>query len=129
MACIATYHQNERLFSRQSFKSIYFILQQFIVSLGDGTDQVWFDSNFVTNIPDGLRKCESPYGNFSSMKDALEVCERDTYCQMVYNENCDDAGVFSLCNKLEVSASSSSKACIYTKSKTFLIDIDRYLLY
>ena len=97
------------------------IQQKNIFPLGDGTDQVWFDSNFVTNSPDGLRRCESSYGNFSSMKDALKACERDGYCQMVYNENCDDAELFTLCNKLETSASSSSKSCIYTKSKTFIV--------
>ena len=63
------------------------------------------------------------------MKEALESCEADNYCQMVYNENCDDAGIFTLCNKLETSTSSSSKACIYTKSKTFITKTDTKLLY
>ena len=82
-----------------------------------------------TNIPDGKRRCENSYGNYTTMKEALEACEADNYCQMVYNENCDDAGIFTLCNKLETSTSSSSKACIYTKSKTFITEMDRQLLY
>ena len=58
------------------------------------------------------------------MKDGLEACEQDKYCNMVYNENCDDDGVFTLCKKLENFASASSKSCIYTKSK-MLMYIDR----
>ena len=87
---------------------------------GDGTDQVWFDSNYASNDPDGFRQCESPYGNFSTMKDGLEACEQDRYCKMVYNENCDDDGNFTLCSKLENFASASNKSCIYTKSKMLM---------
>ena len=70
----------------------------------------------MTNEPDGKRRCERPYGAYSTMKEALEACERDRFCQMVYNENCTDAGEFTLCSKLESSISASVKSCIYTKS-------------
>ena len=50
------------------------------------------------------------------MKDALQACERDNYCQMVYNENCDNQ-YFTLCNKLKPTASEDEKSCIFKKSK------------
>ena len=50
------------------------------------------------------------------MRDALEACERDNFCQMVYNENCDDR-YFTLCNRLEQTAKAEEKSCIFKKSK------------
>ena len=55
------------------------------------------------------------------MKYALQACELDNYCNMVYNENCDIAKQFTLCHKLEKVASSSTKSCIYMKSKTIAV--------
>ena len=87
------------------------------ISIGDGTGQVWFDSNFMSNEPDKRLRCENSYGNYSTKKDALKACESDSYCEMVYDDDCDDLGVFTLCNKLEKSVSSSVESCVYTKSK------------
>ena len=87
-----------------------------MIIIGDGRDQIFFDTNLKTNVPDGKRRCENSYGNYSTMRDALEACERDNFCQMVYNENCDDK-YFTLCNKLEQTAKAEEKSCIFKKSK------------
>ena len=85
--------------------------------LGDGRKNVFFDSNYHSNVPDGGRRCENPYGNFSTIEDALKECEIDSFCSLVYNENCVDSNGFKLCNKLEHTVTSPTRSCIYTKSK------------
>ena len=86
---------------------------------GDGSTETFFDTNFNSNEPNGLKQCENSYGNYTTLKDALEECEQDYYCQMVYNEKCDDDGTFTLCNKLEGLETLTERSCIYKKSKKF----------
>ena len=88
--------------------------------IGSGTEKTWFDTNVhhVDSLPyeitDGKRRCESSYGNYSSLTDALEACKEDANCPIVYNSNCADES-FSFCTRLEKLPLASSKSCIYEK--------------
>ena len=59
------------------------------------------------------------YGNYSSLVEAQSVCDVDYNCEWVYDDLCDDSGVFYLCpavsswSDLELGDSESS--CVYRK--------------
>ena len=59
------------------------------------------------------------YGNYSSLAEAQSVCDVDYNCEWVYDEQCDDSGVFYLCPTYgswtvpELEHSESS--CVYRK--------------
>ena len=59
------------------------------------------------------------YGNYSSLVEAQSVCDVDYNCEWVYDDLCDDSGVFYLCPAVsswsDIELGDSESSCVYRK--------------
>ena len=59
------------------------------------------------------------YGNYSSLVEAQLVCDVDYNCEWVYDDLCDDSGVFYLCPAIsswsDLELGDSESSCVYRK--------------
>ena len=60
-----------------------------------------------------LAYCNGGYGEYNNFEEAQEACRKDSNCAAIYDDSCDDDGVY-LC-PLGYIEKESSSSCLYIK--------------
>ena len=60
------------------------------------------------------KHCMKRHGNFETLEKAMAACMSDTKCKGVFDEKCDNKGLFQLCT-IDALLLPSPDSCIYKK--------------
>ena len=77
-------------------------------------------SNLLDAEIEGFEKqkktyCGNAYDEYENLTSAIEACQTDLTCRMVFDELCDGNNTFKLCRNVDDIGDSEAGSCIYKK--------------